>query len=93
MSAFVQVYQGGDRPLVAVPTRVSLVDSNGSVVMDRRQDLAVAQFIAKTRAANIIVPVPVERLTSGEYLLSLETSLNGAVARRHTRIHVRPPAP
>jgi VWFA-related protein len=91
VSAFVRVYQGGDRPLVAVPLRVSLVDSTGAVVMDRRQDLAVTQFTA--RAANISVPIPVDRLAPGEYLLTLETSLNGAAARRQTRISVRPTHP
>jgi VWFA-related protein len=89
VSAFIRVYQGGDGPLVAVPMRVSLVDSNGAVVMDRRQDLAVAQF-TKARAANIVVPVPIDRLAAGEYLLTLEATSSGTLARRHTRIHVRP---
>ncbi len=92
VSAFVRVYQGGDRPLIAVPMRVSLVDSSGAVVMDRRQDLAVTQF-SKARAANIVVPVPVDRLAAGEYLLTLEATSKGLLVRRHTRIHVRPPPP
>ena len=52
------------------------------------QELAVTQF-TKTRAANLVVPVPIERLAAGEYLLTLRAELNGTAVRRDTRLRVR----
>ena len=88
VSAFVRVYQGGNGPLVAVPIRVFLVDSNGAVVMDRRQEVAVTQFVTKTRAANVLVPIPIDRLAAGEYLLKVESESNSKPIQRNTRFQV-----
>ena len=70
--AFVRVYQGGKDPLATVPLRVHVLDPKGAPVMDSRQVLAPAQFI-KNRAADVLVPVPVDRLAAGEYLLVVES--------------------
>ena len=88
VSAFLRVYQGGRGQLRPVPMRVSLIDANDAVVMDRQQELAVTQF-TPARAANVVVPVPIERLAAGEYLLTLRAELDGVRLRRDTRLRVR----
>ena len=70
--AFVRIYQGGKGALMPVPLRVFVLDTKGSAVMDSRQQLAPAQF-PQDRAASVFVPVPVDRLAAGEYLLIVET--------------------
>ena len=70
--AFVRVYQGGQEPLSTVPLRVHVLDPKGAPVTDSRQMLAPAQFV-KNRAADVLVPVPVDRLAAGEYLLVVES--------------------
>jgi VWFA-related protein len=82
--AFVRVYQGGRKPLVPVPLRVYVLDAEGSPVMNTRQDLPVAHF-SSDRAANVLVPVPVDRLARGEYLLVVETIER---IRRETRFTI-----
>ena len=51
--------------------------------MDSRQTLAPAQF-TKDRAANVLVPVQVDRLAAGEYLLVVESEK----AKREVRFRV-----
>ena len=85
-SAFMRLYQGGKGALVAVPLRVQLIDANDKVVMDRRQEIAASQF-TKDRAANILVPIAVDRLAAGEYLLRIASATSDAV-RRETRLRV-----
>jgi hypothetical protein len=84
--AFMRLYQGGKGALVAVPLRVQLIDANDKVVMDQRQDITDSQF-TKDRAANILVPVAVDRLAAGEYLLRIASATSDAV-RRETRLRV-----
>jgi hypothetical protein len=86
VSAFLRLYQGGTRPLASVPLRVEVIDGNDAVVMDRRQEVTPTQFTA-ARTANILVPIPVDRLAAGEYLLRIADALSGAV-HRETRFRV-----
>ena len=87
VSAFLRLYQPGRAPIVSVPMRVQLIDKNGRPVMDRQQQIAVTQFTA-AREANILVPVPTDRLADGEYLLSIESELHDKKVRRETRLRV-----
>ena len=86
VSAFLRLYQRGTGPLVSVPLRVEVIDGNDAVVMDRRQEVTPAQFGA-ARAANILVPIPVDRLAAGEYLLRIGGTPSSA-ARREARFRV-----
>lgn len=83
VQAFVRVYQGGKDPLTTVPLRVHVLDPKGAPVMDSRPALAPAQF-TKDRAANVLVPVQVDRLAAGEYLLVVESEK----AKREVRFRV-----
>jgi VWFA-related protein len=86
VSAFMRLYQGGKGTLVAVPLRVQLIDASDKLVMDRRQDITAPQF-TKDRAANILIPVQVDRLAAGEYLLRIASATSDAI-RREARIRV-----
>lgn len=86
VSAFTRLYQGGKGPLVAVPLRVQLIDATDKLVMDHQRNISAAQF-TQDRAANILVPVQVDRLAAGEYLLRITAAASDAV-RRETRIRV-----
>ena len=86
VSAFMRLYQGGKAPLAPIPLRVQLIDANDAVVMDRRQDVVPTQFTT-ARAAHILVPVPVDRLAPGEYLLRIAHGTSDAI-RRETRLRV-----
>jgi hypothetical protein len=85
--AFVRMYQGGKRPMVAVPLRVQVHDDRGAVVLDRREAVPVSQFTT-ARAADIRVDLPVARLAPGEYLLTLEAELPETTARQQARFRV-----
>jgi VWFA-related protein len=85
--AFVRMYQGGKRPMVAVPLRVQVHDDRGAVVLDRREAVPVSQFTT-ARAADIRVDLPVARLAPGEYLLTLEAELPETTARQQARFSV-----
>jgi VWFA-related protein len=83
VQGFVRVYQGGSKPVASVPLRVYVLDSQGKPVTDARQTLPAAQF-TKDRSANVMLPVPVDRLVSGDYLLVVETDR----AKREVRFRV-----
>jgi VWFA-related protein len=84
VQAFVRVYQGGKKALANVPLRVFVLDAKGLPVMDSRQNLPPAHF-TKERSANVLVPVSVDRLADGEYLLVVETERR---IRREARFRV-----
>lgn len=86
VSAFMRLYQGGKGGLVAVPIRVQLIDTTDKIVMDRHQEITAAQF-TKERSANILIPIQVDRLAAGEYLLRIASATFDTI-RREARIRV-----
>ena len=72
VQGFLRVYQGGKRATAAVPLRVFVLDSKGLPVMDSRQNIPAERF-ARERSANLVVPLAIDRLAAGEYLLAVET--------------------
>jgi VWFA-related protein len=73
-SAFVRVYQGGRNPIVGVPLRIRIRNDDDVMVLDRRQDVAPESF-GPGRAADVGIGLPVGRLKSGDYLLSIEATV------------------
>ena len=86
-SAFVRVYQGGKGSLVTVPLRVQIRNEDDLLVMDRREG-AVASAFGANRTADINVLLPLGRLATGSYLLTIETTLGKTTARRQARFTV-----
>jgi len=86
--AFIRVYQGGNKPMIQVPLTVRIRNERDELVMDRLEQLPVTLFTAE-RSADVNIGLPLGRLTPGEYLLTIETGLGTAVARRTSRFSVR----
>jgi hypothetical protein len=87
VTTFLRAYQGGSgRPADVVMT-AQILDATGSVVVERTDTLGAAQF-AGTRSAPYQFRLPLDRLTPGEYLLTLTAGLAGAIERRDVTFQV-----
>jgi hypothetical protein len=88
-TAFLGVYQ--DAKAAALPTTVTarITDTDDKVVFDNVSELAADRF--NNHAADYLIEIPVERLASGEYLLTIEATQRDRVARRGVRFTVRQP--
>jgi VWFA-related protein len=86
-AAFVRVYQGGRKPMVAVPVRVQLRNDANVLIVDRIEELSAASF-STGRAADLNVALPLSRLAPGAYLLTFEALLKDRV-RRDLRFNVQ----
>ncbi|HVQ43266.1 MAG TPA: VWA domain-containing protein [Vicinamibacterales bacterium] len=89
-SAFVRVYQGGQKPLVRVPFRIQLRNDENLTVLDR-QDTVEAPSFGAGRAADVNVALPISRLRPGEYLLSIEATVpqKPGVVKREVRFSIQ----
>jgi len=86
--AFVRLYQGGKGALKPATLRARIVGTHDEAVFDEQRTFAPEQF-ARARAADYQLPLPLARLLPGEYLLSVETTLDKAQDRRDIRFTVR----
>jgi hypothetical protein len=86
--AFTRVYQGGDKPMVAVPLRVLLRNKDDFLLMNRQETLPIEMFTAD-RSADINIAMPLERMAPGPYLLTLESTLGKTSAKREVRFDVK----
>jgi hypothetical protein len=88
-TAFVRVYQ--DAKAAALPATVTarITDTADHVVFDNVTELAADRFT--NHAADYLFEIPVERLASGEYLLTIDAAQGERVARRGLRFTTRQP--
>jgi VWFA-related protein len=86
--AFVRVYQGGKGKLADLSVRVRIVDDHDRAVLDRAEALPPAKFTVG-RGADLIVDLPTMTLAPGPYLLTFDTAIGKAAARREVRFSVR----
>ena len=63
-------------------------DPSGRVLMKDAVALEAAQFVSN-HTADYRIALPVERLTAGEYLLSIEAAQGEHIASRAVRFTVR----
>ena len=89
-SAFVRLYQGGRNPPVEVPLRIQIRNDEDLMVLDRRDNVAPSSF-GVTRAADLNIALPIGRLKSGEYLLSIEATVpqKPGVVKRDVRFRIQ----
>ena len=90
VGAFLQIVQGGRRPVTPVRLELSVVDEADAVVHQARDTLEAAMFSA-ARLANYQVQVPLDRLVPGSYLLRIDASAAGRTARREIRFTRKKP--
>jgi VWFA-related protein len=87
--AFFQIYQGTVRTdaIVPVATRVRVLDARGGVVRDQSLTFAAADFQA--RRTDCRINLPIDNLTTGDYLLEIAASAGDHRAIRRVRFAVR----
>ena len=89
-AAFMRIYQGTglrDR-LAPVAVTATVVDASGRTRGSQTLQFAVSDF-AENRTANCRFTLPVARLESGEYLLTVEATLGARTAGRALRFRVK----
>jgi hypothetical protein len=74
ISAFFRVYQSGTAPLVPVALSVRVLDADGATRDEIAATLGPDRFMSH-RAADYLLRLPLDRLTSGRYLLTIEARL------------------
>ncbi len=87
-SVFLRIYQGSKDALQPVGVTARIEDTSGRVLMTDAASFESAQF-GSSRAADYRLALPVERLNSGEYLLTVEATQGKFTARRDVRFRVR----
>jgi hypothetical protein len=87
VSAFVRVYQGSKDAPNATELLAQIHDVSGRVITKDMVSLTTAQF-SVGRSAEYRVAVPVDRLSQGEYLLTIDATQAAHTARRGVRFRV-----
>ena len=88
VTAFVRVYQPSKTP-VPVDVRVGLTDDGGAELVNRVEKIPAESF-AGDNSSDMTFELPLSRLRSGSYLLTIETpGRNNAVIRRDVRFQVQ----
>lgn len=87
VSAFARVYQGGKAKVVDVSAHITIRDGTDALVVDRQQAIPSSQF-GSARAADLRFDVPIADLPAGAYVLTIETPVGAATARRDARFQV-----
>jgi len=89
VSAFLRVYQGGNRALTPASIRIIVQDGHDRLVYNNRMPLGVAKFDEKTRHADVRFDLPLRAMQPGSHLLTFEARLGEHTARRQVRFFFR----
>jgi hypothetical protein len=87
VSAFVRVYEKREQPPQPAGVKAEILDTRGKVVTTDTLSFEADQF-AKDRSADYQIRLPVDRLTAGEYLLTLQATQGPHTAQRAIRFAV-----
>jgi len=87
VSAFVRVYQKASEPPQLADVKAQIVDVNGRMVTTDAASFGAEQF-AQSRSADYRVRLPVDRLSPGAYLLTLDAARGQHSVRRTVRFQV-----
>jgi len=88
-TAFLRVYQDANAAVLPATVTARISDTTDHVVFDNVAVLAADRFT--NHAADYRIEIPVERLASGEYVLTIEAAQSERVARRGLRFTMRQP--
>lgn len=88
--AFLRIYQGTgrDEALAAVDVRAKVLNARDEAVIAQSLRFTTAEFTTN-RGADCRITLPISRLPSGEYLLSVEATMAERIAGRALRFRVR----
>ena len=87
-TAFVRVYQNAKKVVPPATLTARIVDTSDRLVLNEAKSLTADGFMGN-RGADYRLELPVDRLESGEYLLTIETAQGQSTARRGIRFTVR----
>jgi hypothetical protein len=79
ITAYFQIYQGRETPLGPVALTIQVLDDRGGAQLSVNETFAPEQF-GSNRTAEYRLRLPLDRLTSGRYLLSIEAKLGDRIA-------------
>ena len=79
ITAYFQIHQGGKSPVGAVSLRMRILDEQGNVRLDRLETLEPGLFSA-SRTAPYALRLPLDTLSPGRHLLSVEARLGDRIA-------------
>jgi hypothetical protein len=82
--AFLRIYQPSNPQAVIVTTRV--IDTANRTVVEQRSDLSVDAFLA--RSADVDVPLPLNQLAPGHYLLTIDAVRGEGHVERTARFNM-----
>ena len=85
---FVQVYAGSRPPSVPIAVTVRLTDDGDRIVYRTSEPFSRDRFDA-ARLARHLFDVPIDRLTPGRYLLTVEAALAGRTVRRDALLTIK----
>jgi hypothetical protein len=88
VKAFVRVYQAAKKPAAPVTVRARVVDATDQQVFEDVATLDAGRF-QSGRGADYTIDLPVDRLKSGEYLLTTDATQGQLNARRGVRFSVQ----
>jgi VWFA-related protein len=84
VAGFVQVTQGGGKPVMPARLDIRVIDARDGVAF-RRTDTLEPLMFGDGRSAEYRFDLPIERLPAGAYLLSFEAAAGDRTARRDVR--------
>ena len=87
-TAFLRIYQGGNKPLQTVTMTTSIVNEQDRMVFKATRAVEPSDFDA-TRAADHRFDLPIQDLPPGAYLLRFEAAAGKLAASRDLRFVVR----
>jgi len=88
VSAFIRVYQSVKEAPQSANVRAQILDPTGRVVTTDALSFDAEQF-ARNRSADYRIRLPIDRLTAGEYLLTVDAGRGTHTAQRSIRFRVR----
>jgi hypothetical protein len=87
-SAFVRIYQKASDPPQSVDMKAQIVDLSGKVVTTDAASFRAEQF-GQSQSADYRIRLPVDRLTAGAYLLTLDATRGQHSVRQTVRFSVQ----
>jgi VWFA-related protein len=88
VTTFLRIYQGGTRTPSAVTLVTRVLDESNQAVVIERVELGGTRF-ERNRTADYRWSLPLDRLTPGGYLLTIEATMGTKALRRDVRFTVR----
>ena len=88
VSSFVRVYQKASEPSQSANVRAQILDANGRAVTTDAALLEAEQF-ERNRSADYRIRLPIDRLSTGEYLLAVQAMRGSDTASRQVRFRLR----